>query len=237
MPLLIDVRKLRIINVLMESGAGNVANSLETLAGLNAEVAVKSLSLVTPGDIPEDIGDESVFSATISLTEPPYGDFIMTFNEGTAESIAEEMTGTDVGGELTQLQESALQEMCNIFTSGFIDGMANTLGSSIEMGTPQLEHGTGRQLMADNLSHVRNDSLAVVLDSHVNVTDPGTEFQIRIFLIPDPGSFVNLIDHMDMDDIRTEELEIEDVLAGEDGPDQLAEPEDLGTGHTAFEDL
>ena len=43
MPLLIDVRKLRIINVLMESGAGNVADSLESLAGLDASVAVKSL--------------------------------------------------------------------------------------------------------------------------------------------------------------------------------------------------
>lgn len=237
MPLLIDVRKLRIINVLMESGAGNVANSLETLAGLNAEVAVKSLSMVTPTDIPEDLGDDEVFSATISLTEPPYGDFMMTFDQGTAESIAEEMTGTEVDGELTQLQESALQEMCNIFTSGFIDGMANTLGASIEMGTPQLEHGVGRELMADNLSHVRNDSLAVVLDSHVNVTDPGTEFQIRIFLIPDPGSFVNLVDHMDMDDIRTEELQIEDIETGEDESEEPDAEDDLGTSPTSFEDL
>jgi len=235
MPLLIDVRKLRIINVLMESGAGNVANSLESLAGLNAEVAVKSLSMVRPDDIPEDVGDDEVFSATINLTGPPYGDFIMTFDEETAESIAEEMTGTAADGELTQLQESALQEMCNIFTSGFIDGMANTLGSSIEMGTPELEHGSGRVLMENNLSHVHNDSLAVVLDSQVTVTDPGTAFQIHIYLIPDPGSFVNLIDHMDMDDIRTEELEIEDIDT-EAVEDDEAE-EELGTDHTAFEDL
>jgi chemotaxis protein CheC len=211
MPLLIDVRKLRIINVLMESGAGNVANSLESLAGLNAEVAVKSLSMVTPGDIPDDLGDDEVFSATISLTEPPYGDFIMTFDEGTAESIAEEMTGTEVDGDLTQLQESALQEMCNIFTSGFIDGLANTLGRSIEMGTPEIEEGAGRELMESNLSHISNDSLAVVLDSQVDVTDPQTEFQIRIFLIPDPGSFVNILDHLDMDEIMTETPDMADI--------------------------
>jgi len=237
MPLLIDVRKLRIINVLMESGAGNVANSLESLAGLEASVAVKSLSLVTPGDIPEDLGDDEVFSATINLTEPPYGDFIMTFGEGTAESIAKHMTGSEVDGEMTQLHRSALQEMCNIFTSGFIDGMANTLGGSIEMGTPDLQQGTGRELMEDNLSHIGNDSLAVVLDSQVNVTEPGTQFEIRIFLIPDPGSFVNLIDHMDMDDIRTEELQIEDIDTGEDEQADAEEEEDLGTGHTDFEDL
>jgi chemotaxis protein CheC len=211
MPLLIDVRKLRIINVLVESGAGNVAESLESLAGLDADVAVKSLSMVEPSDIPADLGDENLFSASIRLTEPPYGYFIMTFGEETARNIAEHMTGSEVDGELTQFHESALQEMCNIFTSGFIDGLANTLGRSIEMGTPEIEEGAGRELMESNLSHISNDSLAVVLDSQVDVTDPQTEFQIRIFLIPDPGSFVNILDHLDMDEIMTETPDMADI--------------------------
>lgn len=205
MPLLIDVRKLRIINVLMENGAGNVAGSLESLAGLDANVAVKSLSMVEPGDIPDDLGNEEVFSASIKLTEPPYGYFIMTFGIETARNIAGHMTGSEVDGELTQFHESALQEMCNIFTSGFIDGLANTLGRSIEMGTPELRRGRGRDLMEANLSHIHQDSLAIVLDSQVNVAETSTEFRIRIFLVPDPGAFVNVLDHLDMDEIRARE--------------------------------
>lgn len=205
MPLLIDVRKLRIINVLMENGAGNVAGSLESLAGLDANVAVKSLSMVEPGDIPDDLGNEEVFSASIKLTEPPYGYFIMTFGIETARNIAGHMTGSEVDGELTQFHESALQEMCNIFTSGFIDGLANTLGRSIEMGTPELRRGRGRDLMETNLSHIHQDSLAIVLDSQVNVAETSTEFRIRIFLVPDPGAFVNVLDHLDMDEIRARE--------------------------------
>lgn len=216
MPLLIDIRKLRIVNALMQSGAGNVANSLESLAGLDAAVAVKSLSLVTPSDIPASLDADEIHLTSISLTEPPYGDFMLTFGQATAESIAYHMTGTSVDdGKLTQLQESALEEMCNIFTSGFIDGMANTLGGSIAMGTPELENGNGQELMRAHLSHVNKDSLAIVLDSQVTLTDPGTTFQIRIFLIPDPGSFVNIIDQMDMDDIKTEELRIEDIETDE----------------------
>lgn len=208
MPLLIDVRKLRIINVLMESGAGNVADSLESLAGLDASVAVKSLSMVEPDDIPEELGDEPLFCASVKLTEPPYGYFVMTFGTETAVNVAEHMTGQSVDGELNQLHESALQEMCNIFTSGFIDGLANTLGRSIEMGTPELERGTGRDLLASNLSHVTSDSLAIVLDSHVDVTDPRRAFQIRIFLVPDPGAFVNVLDHLSVEEIRTEEPDV-----------------------------
>jgi len=209
MPLLIDIRKLRVINVLMENGAGNVADSLESLAGVSADVAVKSLSMVDPGDIPADLGDERVYSASVQLTEPPYGYFIMTFGRETAENIAAHMTGNPVEGELTQFHESALQEMCNIFTSGFIDGLANTLRRSIEMGTPELQAGTGRELMAGHLSHISHESLAVVLDSQVDVAEPSRAFRIRIFLIPDPGAFVNLLDHLDMDEIRSVEAEID----------------------------
>jgi len=38
-----------------------------------------------------------------------------------------------------------------------------------------------------------------VLDSVVDVADTDTDFGIRIFLVPDPGAFVNLIDMLDMD--------------------------------------
>jgi chemotaxis protein CheC len=209
MPLLIDIRKLRVINVLMENGAGNVAESLESLAGVSADVAVKSLSMVDPGDIPDDIGDEYLYSASVQLTEPPYGSFIMTFGRETARNIAAHMTGNEVGGELTQFHESALQEMCNIFTSGFIDGIANTLRRSIDMGTPELQSGRGRDLMTEHLSHISHESLAVVLDSQVDVSDPDRAFQVRIFLIPDPGAFVHLLDHLDMDEVRTAEPELD----------------------------
>ena len=76
------------------------------------------------------------------------------------------------------------------------------------MGTPELEHGTGRELMTANLSHITDDSLAIVLDSQVDVTEPRREFRIRIFLVPDPGAFVNVLDHLAVEDIRTEEPDV-----------------------------
>ena len=199
MPLLIDIRKLSLITELIQDGAEKVASSLASLADVEARVEIKSLSFVQPEDIATEMGTGEIYSARIRLTEPPYGVFLMTFSEETAAEIASLMTGRDVDGEFTQLQESALQEMCNILTSGFIDGIANTLETTINMDTPTVEAADASVVADEALSHVRRDALTIVLDSLVDIKESDVDFSLRIFLIPDPGSFVHLIDQLDRD--------------------------------------
>ncbi|MBV0901202.1 chemotaxis protein CheC [Haloarcula salina] len=199
MPLLIDIRKLTLITRLIQDGAEQVADSLATLAGVDAAVEIKSLSFVQPGDIATEMGGGTIYSARVRLTEPPYGVFLMTFETETAAEIAGLMTGTSVDSEFTQLHESALQEMCNILTSGFIDGIANTLDATIDMGTPTVVEDDAAEIADTALSHVRRDSLTIVLDSLVDIKESDVAFSLRIFLVPDPGSFVHLIDQLDYD--------------------------------------
>jgi len=199
MPLLIDVRKLSLITDLIQDGAEQVAGSLAELAGVEACVDIKSLSFVQPDDIVTEMGSGQIHSARIRLTEPPYGVFLMTFSTETAAEIARLMTGTPVDGEFTQLQSSALQEMCNILTSGFIDGIADTLETTIDMETPTVEAADAAAIADAALSHVRRDSLTIVLDSLVDIEETDVAFSLRIFLVPDPGSFVHLIDQLDRD--------------------------------------
>jgi chemotaxis protein CheC len=212
MPLLIDIRKLRIINRLIRNGTHNVMESLESLAGVESVVRIKSLSFVEPSDIASEIGTDQLYSASIRLREPPYGVFLLTFPRETGEEMAELMTGTDVDAEFNQLQESALQELCNILTSGFIDGIANTLGATIDMGTPTVEYAPGEEIATKTLSHVRQDSLSIVLDSVIDVADRDASFEIRFFLVPDPGAFVNMLDHMDVEDLADRKESDGDLL-------------------------
>ncbi len=205
MPILVDIRKLTIIGKLIQHGATNVASSLSTMAGIEADIQVKSLSFVEPDDVQAEMGDGEMYYANVRLTEPPYGVFVMTFDDRTAGEIAGHMTGQSVEGDLNGMHESALQEVCNILTSGFIDGIANTLETTIDMETPRLERAHTTDIAAETMSHVREDSLSIVLDTVVDLVDEDTEFQLRIFLIPDPGSFVNLIDALDIEDIREKE--------------------------------
>jgi chemotaxis protein CheC len=212
MPLLVDIRKLQVINQLIKAGAENAASSLGALAGVESTVEIKSLAFVEPPDIAAEIGTDPIYSASIQLNEPPYGVFLLTFYEETATEMAELLTGTTVEGTFNQIQESALQEVCNILTSGFIDGIANTLGTTIDMGTPTLRQADGEEIAADALSHVQVDSLSIVLDSVVDVTDRDAAFKVRLFLIPDPGSFVNLLDRLELGEIDDSDTEADPVF-------------------------
>lgn len=214
MPLLVDVRQLAVINELIKDGAGNVASSFGTLAGIETTIDIQSLAFVDPDDLSDEIGAKEVYAATVQLTEPPYGSFMLTFSEDTAAAVAELVAGTPVDGELTSMQESALQEMCNICTSGFIDGFANTLETTIDMQTPKLERDHTDAIAADTVSHIQMDSLSIVLDSLVDLAEEDTKFKLRIFLIPDPGSFVNVVDKLDIEEIR-EKDSLADVYDGE----------------------
>jgi chemotaxis protein CheC len=214
MPILVDIRKLTIIGKLIQHGATNVASSLSTMAGIEADVQIKSLSFVQPEDISTEMGEGEMYHASIRLTEPPYGVFVMTFDDHTAATIAEQMTGQKVDGDLNQMHQSALQEICNILTSGFIDGIANTLETTIDMETPTLERDHTDDIAEQTVSHIQMDSLSIVLDSLVDLAEQDTEFKLRIFLIPDPGSFVNLIDKLDIDEIRDKD-NLADVYDGE----------------------
>ncbi len=206
MPILVDIRKLTIIGKLIQHGAKNVASSLSTMAGIEADVQIKSLSFVEPSDIENEMGSGEMYHASIRLTEPPYGVFVMTFDDQTAATIAEEMTGQPVeDGALNQMHQSALQEICNILTSGFIDGIANTLETTIDMETPTVEREHTSEIAESTLSHIRMDSLSIVLDTVVDLAEQDTEFQLHIFLVPDPGSFVNIIDKLDIEEIKNKD--------------------------------
>ncbi|MFB6309286.1 MAG: chemotaxis protein CheC [Haloarculaceae archaeon] len=198
MPLLVDVRKLTVVNDLIDEGAGNVADYFSQLTGADASVEIKSISFVDPADLSAEIGREETFTARIRLTEPPYGIFLMTFPEATAVEIASMMTGREPGGGITDQHRGAIQEMCNILTSGFIDGIANTLETTIDMETPTVERQRTDELAGIALSHVREDATAVVLDSVIDVADRDAPLRLQVFLVPDPGAFVNLVDMLDV---------------------------------------
>ena len=61
MPLLVDVRKLTVINRLVRDGRENVASSVGTLTGVETDVEVKCIAFLDPDDVADEIGRERVY--------------------------------------------------------------------------------------------------------------------------------------------------------------------------------
>jgi chemotaxis protein CheC len=103
--------------------------------------------------------------------EPLYGVFVMTFDDHTAAAIAERMTGQAVDGNLNRMHQNALQEIRNILTSGFIDGIVNTLETTIDTETPTPERDHTDAIAEQTASHIQMDSLSLVLDSLTDLAE------------------------------------------------------------------
>jgi chemotaxis protein CheC len=203
MPLLIDVRKLSVINGLIKEGAESVAESFATLSGAETAVDIKSISFLDPDDIATEMGTGQTYSARIRLTDPPYGVFMLTFSPRTAVAMAEQLTGKSCADGIQDIHQSAIRETCNIMTSGFIDGIANELDHTIDMSTPTIDCLDGHNLAATAFSHVRGDATAVVLDSNISTAAADHAFNLQVYLVPDPGSFVTVLDSMEAEPAKT----------------------------------
>lgn len=122
MPLLVDNQQLTIINKLVRDGASNVASSFGALAGVDTTSQIRCLSFVDPEDLPDEMGSDETYVASVQLAEPPYGTVLLTFSPEAAEVVAKLVTGQSIKGDLSEIHQSGLQEMCNICMSGSITG-------------------------------------------------------------------------------------------------------------------
>lgn len=67
-----------------------------------------------------------------------------------------------------------------------IDGRKRTISNQLI--------NDGSKSVPDSLS-----TLAIVLDSVVDIAESDPDLSNRLFRVPDPGAFVNLIDNLNMD--------------------------------------
>jgi len=77
--------------------------------------------------------------------------------------------------------------------------VTTSLETAIDFHTPELKHDSAPAIAEDALTHVRRDSMSIVLDSVVDIADSNVAFKLRIFLVPDPGSFVHVVDQLELD--------------------------------------
>jgi len=111
------------------------------------------------------------------------------------------MMPTEPDDEFGQMGQSAIKELGNIMASGFLDGWANVLETTIDHSTPEYIHDMGAAVIDPVVIQLgENQEFAFVFDTRVQAAD--REFDCNIYAIPDESDLEQAINDLPMDRIE-----------------------------------
>jgi chemotaxis protein CheC len=97
-------------------------------------------------------------------------------------------------------------------TSGYIDGWANVLDTTINMSTPQFVYGPANNVV-EKMGGWPDDEIVFVVDSHIVASD--TDVDLTAYTFPRLHELVALIQDIDVDtDVDEDTTVSEDVKPG-----------------------
>ena len=193
----VDIRKLNIFNRMAKQGANTVAAHLNQMTGMQTEMEITKINFLEIEDIKTHVGHDKQVGIHIRLTEPPHGHILFLFGARSAKALASGMLGdgSPDGTGFSDMEKSAIQEIGNIMTSGFIDGWANVLDTTIDISTPQFTYGAGSR-MVENLVGDRPDEMALVFDSRVHAREADVE--VKVYTFPELEELVGLMQRIEL---------------------------------------
>ncbi|WP_436909365.1 chemotaxis protein CheC [Halosimplex marinum] len=196
----VDVRKLELFNEMAREGATTVSAHLNQLSGLDTEIEVSKINFLDMADVRTHLGEHEQVGIYVELTEPPYGYVLFVLEPAGSKRLARGMVGDMGSGEaadgfFTDMERSAMQEIGNIMTSGFIDGWANVLDTTIDMSTPSFVFGPASDIV-DEMGGWPDEEIAFVIDSHIVASDADVE--VTVYTFPQLADLVELIQNIDV---------------------------------------
>lgn len=213
MGLQVDVRKLDLFNQMAREGSETVADHLGQLTGLDAGVRTTQINFLDIEDVKTHIGGQKRVGIYVELTQAPYGYVLFMLDPADSKRLAGAMMGgmgepSEEAG-FSDMERSAMQEIGNIMTSGFIDGWANVLDTTIDMGTPNFVYGPASGIV-DKMGGWPESELVFVINSQITVTDD--DLGMTVYTFPELEELVDLIQNIDLDTDVAADTEASDVL-------------------------
>jgi chemotaxis protein CheC len=93
------------------------------------------------------------------------------------------------------MERSEMGEIGNIMTSGFIDGWANVLETTIDRSTPTFGCGPPSAIV-DEMGGWPGEEIAFVIDSTIAATD--ADVAVTVYTFPQLADLVELIGRIDV---------------------------------------
>ena len=200
----IPMNKLSVFDERTRQGAERAAENVSSMTGIDTDVDVSRLSFVPIEDVPNTTRDEVYLGTVMEFKGTPGGYLAILFDEPSARTIVDATVPMELDEPLGDMGESAIQEMGNIMTSGFIDGWANVLQTSIDHTPPELVHDLGTAILSPIAGRLgQSQEYAFLMDS--TVVTPEGEFNCEIYAIPDEQKLKEALDALLVE--RSDQLE------------------------------
>jgi len=118
-----------------------------------------------------------------------------------------EMDGDGLDGQ----HKAAIEELGNIMTSGFVDGWANVLQTSVDHTPPKLVHDMGRAIVDPLAAQVgQHQEHAFIIDSKMCTDD--IEFSAEIHALPNEQELRAALEDLDVDRADETEADVEQIF-------------------------
>jgi two-component system chemotaxis sensor kinase CheA/chemotaxis protein CheC len=145
---------------------------------------VSRLRFVPLADVPSEVGTAPHAGTVFELQGEPSGYLAILFSEESAAAIAEAMLPMEPDEPLGDMAENALCELGNVMTSGFIDGWANVLGTSISHSPPEFVHDIGSATVSPLVASLsRRQDYGFVIDAAIRTE--GVQARCDVYALPD----------------------------------------------------
>jgi len=208
----IPVDKLEVFNEMTRDGTKQAAQNVEMMTGICTEAEVTRLSFAPIEDVPKQVGTDTYVGTVVEFTGVPSGFLLVLFDEASAVHIAEAMMPVEMDAdELTEQHENAIEELGNIMTSGFVDGWANVLQTSVEHTPPRLVHDMGQAIVDPLAAQVgQHQEHAFIVDSEMRTDD--IAFGAEIHALPNETELRQALDELLVDRADQTEADVEQIF-------------------------
>jgi two-component system chemotaxis sensor kinase CheA/chemotaxis protein CheC len=113
--------------------------------------------------------------------------------------------------ELTDQHKQAIEELGNIMTSGFVDGWANVLQTSVDHTPPRLVHDMGRAIVDPLAAQVgQHQEHAFIIDSEMRTED--IAFGAEIQVLPNERELRRALDELLVERADQTEADVEQIF-------------------------
>jgi len=223
----VDIQSLGTFNRLAHEGAEQATASMCQMTGLDAVVDVTKISLIDRADVGEQLAGGDFVGVSFDFEGELAGETVLVFDRAGSETIAEALVPGGAADEA--MARSSVEEIGNIMMSGFIDGWADFLETTIEHSPPTYVEGDGEAMLPEPSSNEDREQV-FVFKSEIEWVGESVSFYIYMFPEYDPlASVMAQTAGTEDDAIPIDKLEVFNEMT-KDGTQQAAANVEMMTG-------